>query len=87
MRQTRRQQIWNVAIRGGAFVLEHIKRMHHLDPAGLNVKASITCVLPLAQKVYTGDKDGKVVSFCPSLSPLLLFFLKKKSVCVCIDDG
>ncbi|KAI4150706.1 MAG: hypothetical protein LQ341_001049, partial [Variospora aurantia] len=53
--------IWNVAIRGGAFVLEHIKRMHHLDPAGLNVKASITCVLPLAQKVYTGDKDGKVV--------------------------
>lgn len=55
-------QIWNVAIRGGAFVLEHVKRMHHLDQAGYNIKASITCVLPLAQRVYTGDEDGRVVS-------------------------
>ncbi|KAL8995248.1 MAG: hypothetical protein Q9188_006861 [Gyalolechia gomerana] len=54
--------IWNVAIRGGAFVLEHVKRMHHLDQAGYNIKASITCVLPLAQRVYTGDEDGRVVS-------------------------
>ncbi|KAL8936236.1 MAG: hypothetical protein Q9211_004282 [Gyalolechia sp. 1 TL-2023] len=52
--------IWNVAIRGGAFVLEHIKRMHHLDQAGYNIKASVTCVLPLAQRVYTGDEDGRV---------------------------
>lgn len=55
-------QIWNIAIRGGSFVLEHIKRMHHLDQAGWNVKAPITCVLPLAQRVYTGDDDGMVVS-------------------------
>ncbi|KAL8955686.1 MAG: hypothetical protein Q9193_006552, partial [Seirophora villosa] len=57
-------QIWNVAIRRGVFVLEHIKRMHHLDPAATaaarTLKASITCVLPLAQRVYTGDEDGKV---------------------------
>ncbi|KAI4087807.1 MAG: hypothetical protein LQ344_006563 [Seirophora lacunosa] len=55
--------IWNVAIRRGAFVLEHIKRMHHLDPAATaarTLKSSITCVLPLAQRVYTGDEDGKV---------------------------
>ncbi|KAL8899813.1 MAG: hypothetical protein Q9207_006001, partial [Kuettlingeria erythrocarpa] len=52
--------IWDVSIRGGAFVLEHIKRMHHLDQAGYNIKASITCVLPLAQRVYTGDEEGKV---------------------------
>ncbi len=43
-------------------MLEHIKRMHHLDQAGYNIKASITCVLPLAQRVYTGDEEGKVVS-------------------------
>lgn len=39
--------------------------MHHLDPAATaarNLKSSITCVLPLAQRVYTGDEDGKVVS-------------------------
>ncbi|KAL9601567.1 MAG: hypothetical protein Q9219_002401 [cf. Caloplaca sp. 3 TL-2023] len=53
--------VWNVAIRGGAFVLEHVRRMHHLDPAGWHVKAEITCVLPLAQKVYTGDEDGRVL--------------------------
>ncbi|KAL8782097.1 MAG: hypothetical protein Q9213_005708 [Squamulea squamosa] len=52
--------IWNVAIRNGAFVLEHIKRMHHLDPAGYNIGSAMTCILPLAQKVYTGDEDGRV---------------------------
>ncbi|KAL8713271.1 MAG: hypothetical protein Q9225_006798 [Loekoesia sp. 1 TL-2023] len=57
--------IWNVAIRGGAFVLEHIKRMHHLDQAGYNIKASVTCVLPLAKRVYTGDEEGRVVSLNP----------------------
>lgn len=44
------------------FVLEHIKRMHHLDQAGFNVSAAMTCVLPTAQTVYTGDEDGRVVS-------------------------
>lgn len=42
-------------------MLEHVERMHHLDQAGYNIKAPITCVLPLAQRVYTGDEDGRVV--------------------------
>lgn len=52
-----------MAIRRGEWVLEHVKRMHHLDQAGWNINASITCVLPLARKVYTGDEEGRVVSF------------------------
>lgn len=52
--------VWNKAIRHGAFVLEHVKRMHHLDQAGFNVSAAMTCVLPMAQTVYTGDEDGRV---------------------------
>ena len=55
-------QIWNLAIRGGVFVLEHIKRMHHLDSVGYNVGSAMTAVLPLANRVYTGDEDGRVVS-------------------------
>ena len=43
-------------------MLEHVKRMNHLDPAGYNVAASMTCILPMAQTVYTGDEDGRVVS-------------------------
>ncbi len=37
--------------------------MHHLDQAGFNVNAAMTCVLPMAQTVYTGDEDGRVVSY------------------------
>ena len=36
--------------------------MHHLDHAGYNIGATITSILPMAQKVYTGDDDGRVVS-------------------------
>ena len=53
-------QIWNMAISDGAFVLEHVKRMHHLDHAGYNIGTTITSILPMAQKVYTGDDDGRV---------------------------
>lgn len=54
----------------GSFVLEHVKRMHHLDHAGYNIGATITCILPMAQKVYTGDDDGRVVSLlCPAWRP------------------
>lgn len=52
--------IWNIAISDGAFVLEHVKRMHHLDHAGYNIGTTITAILPMAQKVYTGDDDGRV---------------------------
>ncbi|KAL9101654.1 MAG: hypothetical protein Q9163_003110 [Psora crenata] len=53
--------VWSVAIRGDAFVLEHVKRMDHMDQAGFNIGASITAILPMAQVVYTGDEDGRVV--------------------------
>ena len=45
-------------------MLEHIKRMHHMDQAGFNIGASITAILPMAQVVYIGDDDGRVVSCC-----------------------
>ena len=35
--------------------------MHHMDQAGFNIGASITAILPMAQVVYTGDDDGRVV--------------------------
>lgn len=41
--------------------------MHHLDPAGYNVSSAISCILPLAQKMYTGDEDGRVVGLSPYL--------------------
>ena len=53
-------QVWNTAISEGAFVLGHVKRMHHLDHAGYNIGTTITSILPMAQKVYTGDDDGRV---------------------------
>jgi len=44
--------------------------MNHLDQAGFNIPGAITAVLPLAQKVYTGDEDGRVVSsFFPFIRP------------------
>lgn len=43
-------------------MLDHVKRMNHLDPAGFNFHAAITCILPMAQVVYTSDEDGRVVS-------------------------
>ncbi len=54
------RQVWNTSISDGSFVLEHVKRMHHLDHAGYNIGATITSILPMAQKVYTGDDDGRV---------------------------
>ena len=57
-----RLKVWSIAIREGSFVLEHVKRMHHMDQAGFNIGATITAILPMAQIVYTGDDDGRVVS-------------------------
>ncbi|KAL8692951.1 MAG: hypothetical protein Q9218_002128 [Villophora microphyllina] len=64
-RRLTRKQIWNLTIRSGTFVLEHLKSMHHLDHVGYNIGAAMTCLLPLAQRVYTGDEDGRVVSSTP----------------------
>jgi WD40 repeat protein len=53
--------IWSKVVQAGAFTLDLVKRLDHLDRKG-DDGASITCILPMAQKVYTGDEDGKVVS-------------------------
>ena len=37
--------------------------MNHLDQAGFNIAAAMTCVLPMAHTVYIGDEDGRVVSY------------------------
>ena len=47
-------------------MLDHVKRLNHLDQAGFNVTAAITSLLPMPLVLYTGDDDGRVVSrvFC-----------------------
>lgn len=50
----------------GKWILEFMRRLDHVDPkseSGANVEAAITCVTPMPQVVYTGDEDGRVVSF------------------------
>jgi hypothetical protein len=59
--------VWRKVVRAGRWKLELVKRMDHKDPRrrqedGGNVEAAVTCVTPLAQVVYTGDEDGRVVS-------------------------
>lgn len=33
------------------------------EGGGGNYEAAVSCISPLAQVVYTGDEDGRVVSF------------------------
>lgn len=54
---------------GGKWRLELVKRLDHVDGkrkveegGGGNYEAAISCISPLAQVVYTGDEDGRVVS-------------------------
>ena len=63
------EQIWSKVVRNGTFALEHVKRMNHLDQAGFNIGAAMTCVLPMAHTVYIGDEDGRVVSYL--LAPII----------------
>ena len=51
-----------MTIHDGRFALEHVKRMDHIDSSSFNISATITAILPMAQVVYTGDDDGRVVS-------------------------
>jgi len=53
--------------RDGKWRLELVKRLDHVDGkrkveerGGGNYEASISCITPLAQVVYTGDEDGRV---------------------------
>ena len=55
-----------MSIHRGSFVLDHVKRLNHLDQAGFNVTAAITSLLPMPLVLYTGDDDGRVVSVIPS---------------------
>jgi len=56
--------IWQIIIgASGNWTVDLIKRLNHVDSSredGGNCSAAITCILPLAQVVYTGDDDGKV---------------------------
>ena len=58
-------KVWNKVIRSGCFELELIRQLDHVDGGREddgNVRAGISCILPMPQVVYTGDEDGKVVS-------------------------
>ena len=59
-------RVWSKTIRGGRFELELVRQLNHTDGSredGGNVNAAISCMLPMPQVVYTGDEDGKVVSW------------------------
>lgn len=60
-------QIWSlVTLRDGAWHLQLVKRLMHTEPSRENAElhiSAITSVLAMSQAVYTGDEDGKVVSF------------------------
>ncbi|KIH94576.1 hypothetical protein SPBR_05474 [Sporothrix brasiliensis 5110] len=62
-----RVNIWRKTVGPrGRWVLELERRLDHVDPRsenGANVDAAITCITPMPQVVYTGDDDGRVVSF------------------------
>ncbi|EEP78922.1 hypothetical protein UREG_03768 [Uncinocarpus reesii 1704] len=56
--------VWSKAIRNGRFELDLIRQLHHVDQVrgdGAMSAAGITCILPLAQAVYTADEAGHVV--------------------------
>lgn len=66
-----RVNIWRKTVGPrGRWVLELVRRLDHVDPKsenGANVDAAITCITPMPQIVYTGDDDGRVVSFYVAL--------------------
>ena len=49
----------------GRWGLELVKTLEHIDPRKPNVRtgAAITAITPTANTVYTGDEEGKAVSF------------------------
>lgn len=63
--------VWRKIVgKDGKWALELVKRLDHSDPRrkaedGGNVEAAITCITPMAQCVYTGDEDGRVVCRFP----------------------
>lgn len=67
-----RVNVWRRAVRkgDGKWILELLRRLDHVDAKsenGANIDAPITCVTPMPTTVYTGDEDGRVVSFSTPL--------------------
>jgi hypothetical protein len=59
---------WEKVIVGNGFELRKIKSLHHVNQfqSQIVVQAGISCILPMAGALYTGDDAGRVVSFlCP----------------------
>lgn len=82
-----RVNVWRKAVgRDGRWALELLRRLDHADPrseAGANVEAAITCITPMPQLVYTGDEEGRVVSFFL----FLFFFPFLLKCCVVLQFG
>lgn len=58
--------VWRKSIKAGRWSLELLRRLDHIDlksDKGGNTEAGITCVSPMPTCLYTGDDDGRVVSF------------------------
>lgn len=61
-----RVNVWRKSIIGGRWTLELLRRLDHVDyknEKGENTEAGISCISPMPTCVYTGDEDGRVVSF------------------------
>jgi len=61
-------KVWSLTVNNeqGGWELEMIRVLNHIDSSredGGNVAAAISCILPLPQSVYTGDENGRVVSY------------------------
>lgn len=58
------KQVWNKTVaENGRWTLELVKRLDHPVSKERNHAAPIMAVLPLAQNVFVGDDDGRVVSY------------------------
>ncbi|ODA76470.1 hypothetical protein RJ55_07740 [Drechmeria coniospora] len=56
-----RVNVWRKSIVGGAWTLELLRRLDHVDGKGdANIEAGITCITPMPTCLYTGDEDGRV---------------------------
>lgn len=82
--------IWKKVVGKGkdGWKLELVKRLNHIDQkrrgeenGDVNIEAGISCITPTAQSLYTGDEDGRVVSFVSDI------FRNLQSAVLCADYG
>ncbi|KAG6320460.1 hypothetical protein E4U22_003270 [Claviceps purpurea] len=65
-----RVNIWRKCVSAGKWKLELLRRLDHVDfksDNNRNTDAGITCITPMPTCVYTGDEDGRVVSWIQDL--------------------